>query len=611
MSEHVTVLALARTVCRDFWRARRLLFIYEFAFKLLEAWLLVPAVAVVLAFILTRAGHVAVSNQDILDFLSTPLGLLYAVLATLVAAALLLFEQAGTMVLAALTRSAERPPLRRIVRAALGKVLRIVQLGAVQAGLLTLALLPLLLVAVLTYVTLLSDNDIYFYWQDRPPIFWVAAGIGTVLLLAALAVSAWLLVGWAFALPILLFENQFARQALRASRERVRGAAWRIGSILVGWLAGVMLAGAILEAGFRVAAALVLANVGDHWIVLILLLVAKAGLIASVSFVLMVGLGLITRRLYLDRSQELGFFPEGETAMEGDRPAAPWNWYLALLSWPLIVLPPLGVWLSVTRYAAERPLTKVTAHRGHARVAPENTLSAMRKAIASGADYAEMDVQLTADGTVVLLHDRDLMRVAGLARRLEEMTYDEVRQLDVGSWFNPAFAAERVPSLADVIHLCRGKMRLNIELKFYGPDRRLARAVAELLRQEDFESECIITSLNYDGLQEVKRHNPRLRTGLIVAYALGDISRLEVDALSIRADFVSDQVLYAAHRLGREVHVWTVNDERQMLRLMQRGVDNLITSDPDLAVRVRGQWNELTAPERFVVASRILLGLGS
>ena len=72
MSEHVTVFALARTVWHDFWRARRLLFLYEFGFKLFEAWLLVPAVAVVLAFILSRAGHVAVSNQDILDFLSTP-----------------------------------------------------------------------------------------------------------------------------------------------------------------------------------------------------------------------------------------------------------------------------------------------------------------------------------------------------------------------------------------------------------------------------------------------------------------------------------------------------------------------------------------------------------
>jgi glycerophosphoryl diester phosphodiesterase len=233
----------------------------------------------------------------------------------------------------------------------------------------------------------------------------------------------------------------------------------------------------------------------------------------------------------------------------------------------------------------------------------------MRKAIDSGADYAEMDVQRTADGVVVLLHDRDLKRVAGVSRRLADLSYDEVRKLDVGSWFGPAFAGERVPTLAEVINLCRGKIRLNIELKFFGPDRRLAQTVADIVREQDFEANCLITSLNYDALRAVKRHNPRLRTGLIVAQALGDVSRLKVDALSVRADFLSDELLRAARRHGKEVHVWTVNDARQMARMMKRGVDNLITSDPDLAIGVRAEWASLTETERLVLASRLLLGL--
>jgi glycerophosphoryl diester phosphodiesterase len=179
----------------------------------------------------------------------------------------------------------------------------------------------------------------------------------------------------------------------------------------------------------------------------------------------------------------------------------------------------------------------------------------------------------------------------------------------VGSWFGPAFAGERVPKLTEVIQLCRGKIRLNIELKFFGPDRRLTQKVADMVRQQSVEADCLITSLDYEALREVKRHNPRLRTGLIVAHAFGDISRLDVDALSVRADFLSDDVLRSAQRLGREVHVWTVNDAGQMTRLMKRGVDNIITSDPDLAVRVRGAWADLTGSERLVVAARVLLGL--
>jgi glycerophosphoryl diester phosphodiesterase len=183
------------------------------------------------------------------------------------------------------------------------------------------------------------------------------------------------------------------------------------------------------------------------------------------------------------------------------------------------------------------------------------------------------------------------------------------RKLDVGGWFDPVFAGERVPTLAEVINLSRGRLRLNIELKLYGSDRRLAPEVARLVREQDFESDCLVTSFNHDALLETKRHNSRLRTGLIVAHALGDVSRLGVEALSVRADGLSDELLRAAHRLGQEVHVWTVNDARQMDRLIKRGVDNIITDDPDLLIRVRDEWASLSGTERLLLASRLLLGL--
>jgi glycerophosphoryl diester phosphodiesterase len=612
MNEPLTLSGLAGSVWRDFLRARRTLFVFEILFDLLKVWLLAPVLAVVLAAILSRAGHIAVSNNDILDFLLSPLGLLYAALFGTVSVALLLFEQAGIMVLAALTGPADRPPVKQSFLAAFPKTLRIAQLGAVQAALLALALVPFVLLAFLTYRVFLTEHDIYFYWKERPPVFWLAAGIGALLLLGALTVAAWLTVRWAFALPVLLFENQFSRAALRASRERVCGAGWRVGFTLLGWVAGVLLLGVVLEAGFRLVAAAVLASAGERPTALIvLLLVVQAGLVATVSFVLVVGFGLVKRRLYLVRSQQLGLCPQlGGDAVPGkERPISPWSWRLAWLSLPLFLLAPLAVWLNFSRTLKDRPLAKITAHRGHARAAPENTLSAMRKAIESGADYAEMDVQLTADGKVVLLHDRDLKRVAGDSRRLDELTYDEVRKLDVGSWFDPAFSGERVPTLAEVIALCRGKIRLNIELKFFGPDRRLVQAVADVVRDQDFESDCLITSLNYDALREAREHNPRLRTGLTVAHALGDVSRLEVDALSVRADFLSDELLREARRLGREVHVWTLNDAGQIARQLKRGVDNIITSDPDLGVRVRNEWAGVTGAERLVLVSRLLLGL--
>jgi glycerophosphoryl diester phosphodiesterase len=612
MNEPRTVSPLARAVWHDFVRARFALFVFEFLFKLVQVWLFVPVVAVILAAVLAGAGHIAVSNFDILDFFLTPAGLFYAALFGTLALALLLFEQASVMVLVALTGPGERPPIKAMLRTAVRRSLRVVWLGAVVAALVALALLPFALGAVLTYWIFLSEHDIYFYLTVRPPAFWVAAGIGTVLLLAALAMVLWLYVRWAFALPILLFENQSVRGALRASRERVRGAGWRIGLSLVGWPVAVLLLGAALEAGFRLLAAGILANAGERPIAVILgLLVAQVGLVATLSFVLVTGLALLTRRLYLLRSEQLRLLlQDGRRATVATKEPMPrWNRLLAWLSWLLFIFAPLVLWTDLSRYTAVRPLVRVTAHRGHSRAAPENTLSAMRKAIESGADYAELDVQQTADGVVVLLHDRDLKRVAGVSRRLDELTYDEVRKLDVGSWFDRGFAGERVPTLEQVIRLARGRIKLNIELKFFGPDRRLAREVVRIVREQNFESACLITSFNYDALLEVKRHGPHLRTGLVVAHSLGDVSRLEVDALSVRADYLSDGLIRAAHRLGREVHVWTVNDPGDMTRLIKRGADNLITSDPDVAIRVRDEWAGLTGSERLLLASRLLLGL--
>ncbi|HEY7427998.1 MAG TPA: glycerophosphodiester phosphodiesterase [Gemmataceae bacterium] len=599
-------------VWHDFRRAWGALVVYEVLFKLLEAWLFVPAAAVVLSAALSRAGHVAVSNQDVLGFLLSPFGLLYAILFGTVAVALLLLEQAGIMVLAAQTGFAERPPLRRTLRAALWKTWRVAQLGAVKLALLALTFVPFVVLAFLAYGVFLSRHDINYYLTDRPPVFWLAAGIGVLLLLAALAAGMWLYVRWAFALPILLFEEQFARVALRISRERVRGVGWRVGLILLGWQLGVLLLGVALEAGFRSLAAAVLANAGERSIALVLpLLAAQAGLLAALSFLAVVGQGLITRRLYLLRSEQLGLLrPESLEATPGtEKSASPWIRRLAYLSLVIVPLAPLALWADLPRRLASRPLVQATAHRGHSHAAPENTLAAIRKAIESGADYAEVDVQQTADGVVVLLHDRDLKRVAGDPRRLGELPYDEVRKLDVGSWFDPSFAGERVPTLAEAINLSRGRIKLNIELKFYGPDRRLGREVAHLVREQHFESDCLVTSFNYDVLQEMKQQNPQARTGLIIAHALGDVSRLEVEALSVRADWLSDKVLRAAHRLGKEVHVWTVNDARRMAQLMKRGVDNIITDDPDLLIQVRSEWASRTGVERLLLASRLLLGL--
>lgn len=324
--------AVFRLAWRDFRSAWRALIVYEFFFKLLEGWLFVPLIAMVLSAALSRAGHIAVSNRDVLDFLLSPFGLFYAAFFSTGAVAMLLLEQAGIMGLVSRTGRVEPPPVTQLLRAVFWKIYRVAQLGIIKAALLAMALAPFVVLLIGTYSILLSRHDINYYLAARPPVFWLAGCIGVLLLLAALVAGMLLYVRWAFALPILLFEKQRARAALRTSRERVRGAVCRIGFLLIGWLLATLLLGAAVEAAFRVFAATVLENAGERPIALILLLLAAQGaLLAVLSFIPIVGQALLTRQLYLLRSAQMDSFRRDElpTAPGTEKPAARWIQHLS------------------------------------------------------------------------------------------------------------------------------------------------------------------------------------------------------------------------------------------------------------------------------------------
>ncbi len=229
-------------------------------------------------------------------------------------------------------------------------------------------------------------------------------------------------------------------------------------------------------------------------------------------------------------------------------------------------------------------ITRITAHRGGSRIAPENTLAALRAAEEELADYAEIDVQITADGVVVLGHDTSLKRVAGINQAIGALDWAELSLLDVGSWFSPEYAGERIPTLEEVLEFCFGRLRLNIEIKNVGPDSPIPELVAELVRAYGYEEQCVITSTSLGYLVRVKQAAPELKTGYVIAAAYGDFYSLEeVDFISIRHSFVTQALVDKLHSQGKEIHVWTVNRRNDMERLRLLDVDNLITDDPVLA----------------------------
>lgn len=230
---------------------------------------------------------------------------------------------------------------------------------------------------------------------------------------------------------------------------------------------------------------------------------------------------------------------------------------------------------------------KITSHRGSSYYAPENTMLAMEYAVRDLSDYVEIDVQQTKDGEVIVMHDASLKRTTGVNKKVYEVTYDEIKDLDVGKWFDKNLQDARIPTLDEVLEYCKGKIKLNIEIKGYEYSKNLEEEVVKLVEKHDMVKDCCVSSFNYESLKKVKEFNQDIKTGYIISSAYGDFSRMKYsDFFSIRATAVTSNMIKEIHSAKKQVHVWTVNSSKQMRNLMQIGVDNIITDNPVLANEV-------------------------
>ena len=228
--------------------------------------------------------------------------------------------------------------------------------------------------------------------------------------------------------------------------------------------------------------------------------------------------------------------------------------------------------------------TEITAHRGSSVNAPENTIPAIEKAMEEMADSVEIDVQMTSDGVIVLGHDASLKRVAGVNRSIASMTFAQLEQLDVGSWFSKSYEGTRIPALSEVLELCSQKIGLNIEIKYVGKNSELPEKTAEMIKAYGMENQCVVTSTNLPYLRRVKAVLPEVRTGYIISAAYGNFySSEDIDFISIRSGFVTSALMQNAHEQGKAVYAWTVNSKSELERLTLLGVDGIITDRPVLA----------------------------
>lgn len=225
---------------------------------------------------------------------------------------------------------------------------------------------------------------------------------------------------------------------------------------------------------------------------------------------------------------------------------------------------------------------EVASHRGDLRNAPENSISSIRSAIDKGVDAVEIDVMTTKDGVVILNHDYDLARIAGVPSKVSEMTYEEIAEIDIGILYSEEFQGEKIPTLDEVLQLMKGTdVKLIIDLKSEGYGKLLAEKVVELIEKHEMEHQSYVQAFDYELLQVIRDKNSEITIGQILYLSAGNLAELDVDFYTIRQTMLTERFIRNAQKQNREVWVWTVNMERNMKEVLKYDIDGIITDYPE------------------------------
>jgi glycerophosphoryl diester phosphodiesterase len=244
------------------------------------------------------------------------------------------------------------------------------------------------------------------------------------------------------------------------------------------------------------------------------------------------------------------------------------------------------------------------AHRGASGHAPENTLVAVRRAMEMRAEMVEVDILLSKDGIPLLLHDPSLDRTTNGSGVVSDYTMDELKLLDAGSWFGDQFAGERIPTVDELLELCKGKMALNLEIKTQAVtdtiEGGIVEKVVELVRRHGMERNVIFSSFDPRAIKHLKTIAPDIAGAILYDNRLYDgkhpvdiVSELGADAFNCHWRQVRPTLVDSLHEVGVPINVYTVNSDTLMHQMLEMGVNGIFTDFPDVLLQVLRDRNPI------------------
>ena len=225
----------------------------------------------------------------------------------------------------------------------------------------------------------------------------------------------------------------------------------------------------------------------------------------------------------------------------------------------------------------------VIAHRGASSYAPENTLAAFDLALEMGVRHIELDVDITSDSHIVVIHDDTVDRTTNGSGPVTSHTLAALRALDAGARFGAQLAGERIPTFDEVLARYKGRVHVHTEIKGRSPS--LSQRTADLIRKHRMEGQVTITSFQKVRLEEMRAYAPELPRGWLVR-ELSDATIAQAHAMGVtqlcpRADAVTPELVRRIHAEGFVARAWGVTTEELMQRVVQAGADGMTVNFPD------------------------------
>lgn len=236
--------------------------------------------------------------------------------------------------------------------------------------------------------------------------------------------------------------------------------------------------------------------------------------------------------------------------------------------------------------AANTGKVLIVGHRGALGLAPENTMASFQKGLETGCDLIETDIHLSRDGALILMHDGDVSRTTDGKGRIKDMTLEEIRRLDAGSWFGERFRGERVPVLGELLDWAKKRIPVVIEVKGDPrPAKGIEAALLAELHRHGVVEDVMVIGFHHDCLKRIKQMEPSITVGLTYSCRLADTvgAARATGASSIRPrwDYWDAQLVEECHEAGLTAHAWIANDEERTAYLVEMGIDSLGVDFPD------------------------------